>query len=267
MCIAGAGCSSLRGAIAVDNSGIIVGLRRMPGLQRLRIVPSSLVPPIRPLHGEINGQDRLLLLLALLLHRIPPPGLAEALVPEPRRHVSIQGLAHEPIPIGPSTHLAAQRTLALLRIAHRQDATWHHQRPRCHQEGPVPVDADAAARDGAAADPAGGVVPAVSGDVLPAREPREQGGEVPGIVLAVPEVLPAAVRRDGLPVKDEAPTRRPHLHRFPTPQTTSRFDVSAFLKIRHRNQRPPVATLNCGTGTFFLSCFDRSTYTTITIFE
>lgn len=145
----------------MDHGGVIVGFRRIVGLQRLRGLPASLVPPIRCLQREINGEDRLLLLVALLVHRLSPPGLLEALVPEPDRHVSIESGTHESIA---RANLAAKRALALVRLARRQDPP----RPPGYKEGPLPLHPAAAARDGAAAD----LVPAVAGDVFPAREPR-----------------------------------------------------------------------------------------------
>ncbi|TKY51152.1 hypothetical protein E2542_SST22662 [Spatholobus suberectus] len=182
------GCSAVRGVISVDDGGIIVGFRRIVGLQRLRGLPASLVPPIRDLERELNGEDRLVLLVAVLLHRISPPGLIEALVPEPDRHVSIESGTHESLA---RTDLAAERAVALVRVARGEEPP----RPPRQQERALPLDPAAAARDGASAD----LVPAVAGDVLPAREPRRrQGREVPGIVLALCEVLPKTVRRNGL---------------------------------------------------------------------
>ncbi|CAJ1977219.1 unnamed protein product [Sphenostylis stenocarpa] len=160
---------AVRGAIIVDDGGVIVGFRRIVGLQRLRGVPASLLPPIRYLEREINGKDRLVLLVALLLHRVTESGLLEALVPEPDRHVSIESGTHESLV---RTDLAAERALALVRVARREDPP----RSPGHEEGPLPLDPASAARDGAAAD----LVSAVSGDVFPAREPRErEGREVP----------------------------------------------------------------------------------------
>lgn len=129
-----------------------------------------------------------MLVVAVLLHRISAPGLVEAVVPEPDRHVSIESGTHEWLP---RTNLAAERAVTLVRVAMREDPPW----PPGLQEGPLSLDPAAAARDGATAD----LVPAVAGDVLPAREPGEQQGrEVPGIVLGVREVLPKTVRRNGL---------------------------------------------------------------------
>lgn len=168
----------------MDHCCVIVGFRRTSGVQRLRSLPSSLVPQIRPFHSEINGQDRFVLLIPLLLHRISSLGLAKALVPEPRRHVSIEGGSHA----GTLTHIPTQRPLTLIRIAGCQDATWQHQRPPGDEEGTVPVDSAAAAGDGSSSD-AAALVPAVTGDVLPAGEPRQQG-----LVLGVFEILQEAVR-------------------------------------------------------------------------
>jgi len=203
----------------VDHGCVIVGFRRIVGLQRLRGVPASLVPPIRYLERQINGEDRLLLLVTLLLHRVSPPGLLEAMVPESDRHVSIESGTHDSLA---RADLAAERALALVRVARGEEPP----RSPGQQEGPLPLHPAAAARDGATAD----LVPAVAGDVFPAREPRErEGREVPRIVLAICEVLPKTVRRNGLQVEDAAPTRWPHLHCFPSHQKTSRFRFSAFL--------------------------------------
>lgn len=110
------------------------------------------------------------------------------MVPEPGRHVSIESGTHESLS---STHLTAERAVALVRVARRENPP----RPPGHQKGPLPVHPPAAARDGDAAD----LVSSVAGDVLPAREPRRrEGREVPRIVLAVCEVLPKTVRRDGV---------------------------------------------------------------------
>lgn len=80
------------------------------------------------------------------------------MVPEPGRHVSIESGTHESLS---STHLTAERAVALVRVARRENPP----RPPGHQEGPLPLNAAAAARDGAAAD----LVPPVAGDVLQAR--------------------------------------------------------------------------------------------------
>lgn len=203
----------------MDHGGVIVGFRRIVRLQRLCGVPASLVPPIRCLEREINGEDRLLLLVPLLIHRLSPPGLLEALVPEPDRHVSIQSGTHESLA---RADLAAKRALALVRLARREDPP----RPPGYQERPLPLHPAAAESDGAAED----LVPAVAGDVFPSREPRErEGREVPRIVLALCKVLSKTVRRNGLQVEDAAPTRWPDLHCFPSHQKTSRFRFSAFL--------------------------------------
>lgn len=144
----------------MDDGGIIVGFRRITGLQRLLSVPSGVVPPIRPVDGEIDGEDRVVLLFPVLLHGIPPPGLAEAVVSQPHGHVIIEGGTHKPLA---RTDLPTKRAVTLLRLPHRT----HPALPSSLQEGPLPLHTAAAARHGASPDD---VVPPVAGDVFPAGE-------------------------------------------------------------------------------------------------
>lgn len=192
VCVGSVGSSAIRGVINDDNGGVFIRLRRITRVQwRLCILPKSLVPPIRPLHHKINGQDWFMLIFPLFLHRLSSLWLLEALVPQPDCwHVSIQSRTHHPLFSGPRT----QRSLSLICITGCQSATWRHQRRKACQEELVPIHSDAAtchSQRGCAGpiEDATSLVLAITGYVLPQGEPRQQSGQVSGIVLAVFEVL------------------------------------------------------------------------------
>ncbi|KAJ9538285.1 hypothetical protein OSB04_031018 [Centaurea solstitialis] len=63
--------------------------------------------------------------------------------------------------------------------------------------------------------------------------PRQQDRQVPRILRPLLEILPTTVRRDDLPIKDEASTRRPHLDRLTTNKAPPhvRLSTGQFIEV------------------------------------
>lgn len=151
------------------------------------------------------------------------------------RHVIIQSRSHSsisiPVTAGPGTHLAVERQILLFRIAGRENSSVpHRQRPRPQRILPVHADAaeDTEIRYLERQNTETFVLP-VAGGILQEGMPRQQGGEMSGVFRPVLEVLPPAVRRDDLPVKDETSARWTYLHRVSSVQKKTYLCFSTIL--------------------------------------
>ncbi|XP_065010085.1 uncharacterized protein LOC135585600 isoform X1 [Musa acuminata AAA Group] len=206
------GRSAVRRAVGGHGGGVVAGLR---GLARGRILHVAPADGLLPLRSGC-GQSRQLRVVPVLLHRFPPQ-LAQAMVPEHHHHHQERRGAHgQPLP---NWRLPAQRPVVLLcLLGPPVDALGRHCRRGHQPEHTVHSFLSSAMQAAsAAAEDADAVVLSVSGNAVLVQErgAPEQSGEGARIVSAVPEILPAAIRRGGVPSQHAAAAQRPHLHRLP----------------------------------------------------
>lgn len=150
-------------------------------------------------------------------------------------HQERRGAHGQPLP---HWRLPAQRPVVLLRLLGPPvDALGRHCRRGHQPEHTVHSFLSYAmqAASAAAEDP-DAVVLSVSGNAVLVQErgAPEQSGEGERIVSAVPEILPAAIRRGGVPSQHAAAAQRPHLHRLPPRPAQAKAQQDSISSCSHR---------------------------------